>query len=1145
MLMSRFEMWLGWGENLTFFYNDAYIPTLGSKHPSALGQPMSEVWSEVFDAVKDRIDSVMRDGVATWDEGLLLLLERNGYPEETYHTFSYSPIIGADKAVVGLMCVVSEETERVISERRLNLLNELSAAILGTQTRADVVAAVEQTFATNARDFPFCSVTLFDDVGEQSITPGPIAKLAEMARPGTRLLAVSLKDMPVEIGKGDWDVAPRDAIVVPIDGPGQAGAIGALVLGLNPYRTLDDATRDYARLIAGQIAGAITAIDTIAAERLEMERLRDLFAQSPSFIAVLRGPNHRFEFVNPSYLQLIAHRDVVGSTVRDALPEVGGQGFFELLDSVFASGEAFIGQSMPITIQRTPDADPEDRILDFVYQPIRDEGGPVTGIFVEGIDVTSAHDAVAALRESEAQFRTFAQAVPNQAWTATPDGRLDWFNDRVFEYSGLDHDALVGNGWGQIVHPDDVEAAGASWAAALISGETYETEFRIRRRDGEYRWHLVRALPIQTDGEVSRWVGTNTDINDQKLSEVETLRDRDRLWELSQDLMLICDFDGVVSSVNPSATRMLGWSEEEMVGHVLNDFVHPDDVASTAAEVGKLAEGATTLAFENRYRTKDGDYRLIDWTAVPDQERIHAVGRDITDERRVARDRERIWALSPIVKVVADPTGTISAVNPSWSTTLGWSDTETIGRNVLDFVLDDGRDAARERLATLAQPGRRVVESQSVLVGKDGVQHSFAWTTVPEGGMLYLFGRDITAEVEAAEALASTEEALRQSQKMEAVGQLTGGIAHDFNNLLAGVLGNLELLNLRIAQGRLEAIPRHVEAAQGAAKRAAALTQRLLAFSRRQTLDPTPVDVNKLVAGLEDLVRRTVGPAIQIEVVGAGGLWATLVDRYQLENALLNLCINARDAMPDGGRLTIETANKWLDDRAARERELTPGQYVSLCVTDTGTGMPPDVIERAFDPFFTTKPLGEGTGLGLSMIYGFVRQSGGQVRIYSELGTGTTMCLYLPRHVGEVDDAADEHGAPLPAPGGHGETVLVIDDEASVRAMITDVLTDGGYHVIEAPDGPSGLKVIQSNARIDLLVTDVGLPGGMNGRQVADAGRALRPELKILFVTGYAENALVGNGLLDHGMQVITKPFSIEIFANKVRDLIDLSSSTG
>ena len=386
--------------------------------------------------------------------------------------------------------------------------------------------------------------------------------------------------------------------------------------------------------------------------------------------------------------------------------------------------------------------------------------------------------------------------------------------------------------------------------------------------------------------------------------------------------------------------------------------------------------------------------------------------------------------------------------------------------------------------------------------------------------------------------LTTAHEALRQAQKMEAVGQLTGGIAHDFNNLLTGVTGSLELIRSRMAQGRFDAVERYMHAAEGAAKRATALTQRLLAFSRRQTLDPRPTDLNRLVAGMEEILRRTVGPSVSIEVVGAGGLWATLVDPGQLDNALLNLCINGRDAMPDGGLLTIETANKWLDDRAAGERDLPPGQYVSLCVTDTGTGMTPEVMARAFDPFFTTKPIGSGTGLGLSMIYGFVRQSGGQVRIYSELGRGTTMCLYFPRHHGEVDAAASDWISPKPTPTADGEVVLVVDDEPTVRMLLGEILEEAGYAAIEAHDGAAGLKILESAMRIDLLITDVGLPGGMNGRQVADAARVLRPELKVLFITGYAENAAVGHGHLEPGMQVITKPFAMDLIASKIREMI-------
>lgn len=385
------------------------------------------------------------------------------------------------------------------------------------------------------------------------------------------------------------------------------------------------------------------------------------------------------------------------------------------------------------------------------------------------------------------------------------------------------------------------------------------------------------------------------------------------------------------------------------------------------------------------------------------------------------------------------------------------------------------------------------------------------------------------------------EEALRQSQKMEAVGQLTGGLAHDFNNLLTGISGALEMMQIRIAQGRVYELEKYSIAAQGAVKRAAALTHRLLAFSRRQTLDPKPTDVNRLIFDLEDLIRRTVGPAVAVETVGKAGLWTTLVDPNQLENAIINLCINARDAMPQGGRITIETANKWLDERAARERDLDAGQYVSICVTDTGTGMAPDIAARAFDPFFTTKPMGEGTGLGLSMIYGFARQSGGQVRIYTEIGLGTTMCIYLPRHAESAPadgDVAPQPTAPLAEAERGAGCVLVVDDEPTVRMLVVEVVEELGYNVVEAADGAGALAAVHATPHIDLLITDVGLPGGMNGRQVADAALVLRPDLRVLFMTGYAENAVIGNGQLAPNMALLTKPFPMDMLAARIQEIM-------
>ena len=701
--------------------------------------------------------------------------------------------------------------------------------------------------------------------------------------------------------------------------------------------------------------------------------------------------------------------------------------------------------------------------------PLRDEDGAHRGYVKVLRDRTAEHlagemlrAAEAKLRESEDHFRHTVEMNPAVPWTCDPQGNITSYSTRWLDLTGQAPGEPDGAGWMGALHPDDVAHTVEVFSICLASGNPVDVDYRIRvAATSEYRWMRARAQPRRdVEGTILRWYGTVEDVHDRKVAEArlreseelsrsmaetqrvlgealtqanasleqrveERTRDHNRLWRLSTDVMLVADFEGAIHAVNPAWTHLFGWGAEELVGRSFMDLVHPDDVADTMTEVASLAEGVTTLKFENRYRHRDGSYRWLSWAAVPDDRFIHAVGRDIQAER------------------------------------------------------------------------------------------------------------------EAAEALRRTEEELRQSQKMEAVGQLTGGLAHDFNNLLTAITGGLDLLQMRIAQGRTKEIGRYIDMAQGAAKRAAALTHRLLAFSRRQTLAPKSIDVNRLVADIEDLIRRTVGPEIRVEIAMAAGLWNTLVDPSQLENALLNLCINARDAMPDGGTIVIETANASFDQPASGDWDLPPGRYVALSVSDDGTGMPPDVVARAFDPFFTTKPLGMGTGLGLSMIYGFARQSGGQVRIYSEVGQGTRVCLYLPRHAGEEERASTSTGpADLPR-ARHGETVLVVDDEPSVRMLIADVLGDLGYGALEAADGAAGLSILRTNARIDLLVTDVGLPGGMNGRQVADAARELRPGLKVLFITGYAENAVLSHGHLDSGMHVLTKPFTIDALAERMRSLIE------
>ena len=884
----------------------------------------------------------------------------------------------------------------------------------------------------------------------------------------------------------------------------------------------------------GVIAIVVETTEKVTADRqLRNERLRlqQMYEQAPSFMAMLEGPEHRFTLVNEAYQQLIGRRDVMGRAVAEALPDAAEQGYVRILDDVFVSGVAYRASGARFQA-RNPDGGPSyTRFVDFVFQPITDAAGQVTGIFVDGVDVTDRIVAQEAIRASEAQFRSFAQAMPNHVWTAPADGRLDWFNERVTEYSGREPQELLGEAWIAIVHPDDRDAAVKLWQEALASGDRYETEFRIRSAAGEFRWHLVRAVPIRApSGEIIRWIGTNTDIHEQKLAEVETTRDRDRLWKLSQELMLVCDYDGIVTAVNPSAERLLGWTECEMAGRPLSEFVHPDDLGRTAAEIAKLSHGATTLAFENRYRCRDGSYRLLDWTAVPDSGRIHAIGRDITEERRATRDRDRIWNLSPVLKVVGRPDGTVTAVNPTWTKVLGWSPAETIGRTILDFVDSEDREAAAERLVKLAG-GSPIMASESVILTADGGKRRIAWTSVPDGDTIYAFGRDITAETEAAAALASSEAALRQAQKMEAIGQLTGGVAHDFNNLLQVVSGNLQLLARDVA-GNEKAARRIQNAMEGVA-RGSRLASQLLAFGRRQPLAPKVINLGKLIRGMDEMLRRALGETIEIESVVAGGLWNTLVDPSNVENALLNLAINARDAMDGRGKLTIEAGNAVLDSTYARlHPDVSPGRYVMLAVTDTGSGIPPEIVDKVFDPFFSTKPEGKGTGLGLSMVYGFVKQSGGHVKIYSEPGEGTTIRLYLPRSAESEDELVALDSGPI---AGGTETILVAEDDKGVRETVIETLTDLGYRVLQAPDAKSALAIVESGIPIDLLFTDVVMPGPMKSTELARKAVERLPGLKVLFTSGYTENSIVHEGRLDEGVELLSKPYSLEQLARKVR----------
>jgi PAS domain S-box-containing protein len=1139
VLNSPESMILAWGPDLHFFFNDTYFPLLGPRLAWAMGARFDEVWSDGWEQAKPIIDEAMAGRAKRFIDLPWTLGEDRG-ARQTWWTFSYSRVLDAEGRIAGLFIFTNETTDRVLAERKASV---------------------------------------------------------------------------------------------------------------------------------------------------ELERLVTMYEQAPSFMAMLRGPEHRFELVNPAYQRLIGHRDAMGRTVAEVLPDAVEQGYLTLLDEVYRTGEAYTARGARYAVQAGPDGQIDERYVDFVFQPVTRSDGSVDGIFVEGNDVTDAYLSAQALRESEGRYRTLfesmdegfcvieffdgphgplsdyvhVEANPAYARNAgienvvgqkvremVPDEAGGWVElyggvlrtgepirfERELVATGrhlelaafrieppsrrqvavlfkdvtesartreryrlaieatsvgiFDYNLVTGElGWDARVrelfgvgpadpvtyeaaflaglHPEDRTRADRAVQAALDPAGTglFDMEYRVRPLDGaEERWLAARGQAVVSEGRTVRFVGTVRDVTAAKEAE-EALRAAEGRYRLATRATndAIWDWDLLANHVlwNEALTTAYGHqpADVEPTGDWWIAQIHPEDRARIDASIHAVIDGTgTSWSDEYRFRRADGSYAFVldrGYVTRGDggrPERMVGAMFDLTErmsaeaalrrlaetlEERVAdrtRERNRIWETTNDLMGTAGFDGYMKSVNPAWTRGLGWSEKEILSRPFVELIDPADHAETADVVARLAS-GQPVSGFVDRVKTREGGQRVIMWTAVPDPGteLFHIVGRDLTEQRQA-------EEALLQSQKMEAVGQLTGGIAHDFNNLLAGISGSLELMQTRIRQGRIADIERYLVVAQGASKRAASLTHRLLAFSRRQTLDPKPTNVNLLVAGMEDLIRRTVGPAITLEVVGASGLWPTLVDPSQLENALLNLCINARDAMPDGGRITIETANKWLDRSAALRHEVPEGQYLSLCVTDTGPGMTPEVIARAFEPFFTTKPIGQGTGLGLSMIYGFAKQSGGQVRIYSELGQGTTVCIYLPRYFGEavVPDALIVSSEPAVSP--EGETVLVVDDEPAVRMLVTEVLEDLGYTAIEAADSAAGLRILQSDVRIDLLVTDVGLPGGMNGRQMADAGREVRPGLKVLFITGYAENAAIGNGHLEPGMQLLTKPFAVETLAIRIRELV-------
>ena len=626
----------------------------------------------------------------------------------------------------------------------------------------------------------------------------------------------------------------------------------------------------------------------------------------------------------------------------------------------------------------------------------------------------------------------------------------------------------------------------------------------------------------------------------------------------------LLDLDGRVVTWNPGGVRLKGYSAEEIIGQPFSRFYTLEDQEAGVPEKALRIARETGRFHAEGWRVRKDGTKF--WASVV----IHAVHdragrligfakitRDITERQRSleallqseSRYRKLIEAVVDYAIFQLDANGLVATWNPGAQRIKGYTQSEILGKSFSTFYTEEDRKAAvpQQALETAAKTGK--YEAEGWRVRKDG---STFWASVvidairDESGKLIGFAkitRDVSDRREAQQKLQAAQEQLAISQKMEAVGQLSGGIAHDFNNLLMIVIGNLEAAQLQSLKPPINpALTRALSNAMRGAQRAAALTGRLLAFSRRQALDPKPTDINKFLSGATDFLQRTLGEQIFVETVGAAGLWWVEADQNQLESALVNLAINARDAMPDGGKLTIESANVWVDeDYSRRNPELPTGQYVVICVSDTGAGMAPDVLNRAFEPFFTTKELGQGTGLGLSQVYGFVKQSGGHIKIYSELNQGTTVKIYLPRLPAKMPDEISEADHAVIG-AQEAETILVVEDDADVRAYLADVLRDLDYRVFAAPNAETALELLRSDRAVDLLLTDIIMPG-WNGRELAKEAEQQRPGIRVLYMTGYSRNAVVHQGRLDEGVDLLQKPVSQAQLAMRVRAALDRKRS--
>ncbi|MCW8087787.1 PAS domain S-box protein [Sabulicella glaciei] len=997
MLGSKLPMFIAWGRELGFLYNDACARLLGAKHPAALGARFHDIWAEIRPDIAPLIDAVLA-GEARVHEDLPLLVQRSGSgAERAWFTFSFSPLRDEMGAVLGLFCTVSETTQRVLAERRDALLQALGERL---DTLAEPEAVRRAAAEALARELGAGRAFFAEPDGEAVRVMG-LWSDGSLPEFEARLPLGSLLAGSGAMRDGAATVEGRTSrLAVPLLRDGRHAAL--LCVDAPPTRAWTAGEARLAEAVAQRGWAASSRAATEAQAQVSEAHLAAIFAQATVGIAEADSTG-RFLRMNDRYCGIVGRpREALLALRMQDITHPGDLGDnLPLFDHAARDGASFE------IVKRYLRPDGSTVWVHNNVTALREADGRVATILCITVDLTEQRRAEEALRDSEARLRLGLEAGRMVTWEmdlATRDIRRSANAEAVFGPGGRSEDFY------NRMPPEDARAVAEAMRAAVEDGAPFEAEFRYHHPDGRMLWlHNQGRILRDPAGRAVRAHGICRDVtarrraeealralNERLEAEVDArTRERNRIFELSNDLFGILGGDGFLSEVNPAWSRLLGFSRAEILSRPLSASVHPDDVPRIAALLDRLRAGQPVEGFEDRMRRADGGYSTIAWTVVMEEGKFYAVGRDVT------RERER-------------------------------------------------------------------------------------------------------------------EEALRQLQKMEAIGQLTGGIAHDFNNLLGAVVGGLDLICRRPEDPAQ--VRRWAEHGLEAAERGARLTAQLLAFSRSQRIESRPLRLARLVEGMRDLLARTLGPAVAIRLALEEGEAFVLSDPTQMEMALLNLAINARDAMPGGGELLIGTRRVAI----AQDAELEPGEYVELSVCDTGGGMTAEVAARAFDPFFTTKGVGEGTGLGLSQVYGIARQAGGTARIESVPGKGTTVRLLLPRSEaapgGSEADAAHAEARPS------GAGILVVDDDPEMRGMLAEQLAALGHAVRVAADGPTGLAALEEGVP-DLVMLDFAMPG-MNGAEVARRIRASRPDLPILFATGFADTAAI-EAAAGPGVPVLRKPFRL------------------